>query len=79
MAPLRKLTLHGGGHFNPDGSDAGPQHKHIWDAEHQDRMTYIPSDVRFHDFNLALEDFLGECSITLRAEYAPLTIPRRLA
>ena len=79
MAPLRKLTVHGGGHVNPDGSDAGPHHKHIWDAEHQDRITYTPGDVRFHDFNLALEDFLRECSITLRAEYAPLTIPRRLA
>lgn len=61
---LRKLTMHAGGHRNPDGTSAGTHHKHLWDELSEDRETYIPDDVHFDDFNVALKDFLSECNIT---------------
>lgn len=62
--PIRKLTKHGSGHTNPDGSEAGEEHKHRWHEDTADRDTYVPTDIRFEDHNLALIDFLTECTIT---------------
>jgi hypothetical protein len=62
--PIRKLTVHAGGHTNPDGTDAGTHHKHTWDAIHEDRETYYPEDIDFSDINTALLGFLDECNIT---------------
>jgi hypothetical protein len=76
--PIRKLTVHGGGHINPDGADAGQRHKHTWDEHDEDRNTYFPTDVDFSDIDQALIDFLRECSIDPLAGTLPLLTQGRL-
>ena len=76
--PLRKLTVHSGGHRNPDGSPAGSRHKHIWDPIDEDRWTYYPEDINFDDFNEGLIGFLKECNIECAALPEPLLVQRRL-
>jgi hypothetical protein len=76
--PVRKLTAHAGGHTNPDGSDAGTHHKHVWDEVHEDRETYYPEDIDFSDINAALEGFLQECNIQTTQPPEKLAIQRRL-
>lgn len=76
--PIRKLTIHGRGHANPDGTDAGTHHKHLWDEKSKDRETYYPTDIDFTDINAALLGFLAECNITVSISPEPLIIERRL-
>jgi hypothetical protein len=61
--PLRRLTVHPKGHRNPDGTIAGPRHKHIWDEVTGDRWTYFPPEINFEDINEGLLGFLKECNI----------------
>jgi len=76
--PIRKLTVHGRGHANPDGSDAGAHHKHVWDEDSKDRETYYPTDIDFTDINAALLGFLAECTITVPISPETLIVERRL-
>lgn len=76
--PIRKLTVHAAGHTNPDGSDAGTHHKHIWDEVNKDRETYYPNDIDFSDINEALLGFLKESNITPSFPPERLIIERRL-
>src|SRR5579884_699896 len=70
--PIRRLTMHGGRHTNPDGTVIEEPHKHIWDDLHRDREAYVPTDIDFSDVNEAFFDFLKECGITLMGQYQPL-------
>ena len=47
-------------------------HKHLWDDEWEDKRVYIPDDIRFGDINEEFVDFLRECNIQLRGQYAQL-------
>lgn len=75
---LRRLNKHVGGHRNPDGSDMGPHHKHIWDDEHENRVSYVPDDIDWSDFNQALKDFLLECNIETLADIQTLRRQKEL-
>jgi|SRR5665811_142659 len=75
---IRKLTIHSAGHTNPEGSDAGTHHKHIWDEVTRDRATYYPHDIDFSDINAALLGFLKESNITPSFPPEQLMIERRL-
>lgn len=76
--PIRKLTIHGGTHKNPDGTTAGVHHKHIWDEVHEDQETYYPNDIDFSDVNSALVGFIGECNIVASQPPERLSLERRL-
>lgn len=76
--PIRKLTVHGPGHRNPDGTDAGTHHKHVWDDVHEDQETYYPVDIDFTDVNVALIGFLAECNIVPAQPPERLDVRRRL-
>ena len=70
--PIRKYTVHDH-HTNPDTGEVvfGP-HKHTWDDEWEDRLVYVPTDIRIGDANDELHDFLVECNIRLLGAYQPL-------
>lgn len=72
--PLSRLTIHPKGHRNPDGTNAGPCHKHIWDEADKDRWTYFPPEIDCDDVNEGLLGFLKECNIecTIPPERIPL-------
>lgn len=75
---LRRLNRHVGNHLNPDGSDMGEHHKHIWDDEHENRVSYVPSDIDWSDPNRALAGFLNECNITVLAQIDTLLRQKEL-
>ena len=62
---LRKISTPHPGHFNCDGEESGPKHKHYWTEEHEDRCTYEPDDIRWDNLNEAFIDFTRECNIEL--------------
>lgn len=64
---IRLINRHIGGHRNPDGSDAGEQHKHRWTDAHESRESYVPTDIDWTDPNTVLRGFLQECHITAHA------------
>ena len=68
-SPIRKWTAHDR-HRNPDTGEVvtGP-HKHTWDDVYEDRVVYIPEDIRVGDINVEFLDFLAECNIVMRGEY----------
>jgi hypothetical protein len=72
ITPIRKWTVHSQ-HRNPDtGEIVREPHKHTWDDEYEDRIVYIPDDIRVGDINNEFIDFLAECNITMRGQYVSL-------
>ena len=68
--PIRKYTVHAF-HRDPVTRDRVTQpHKHWWDDEWEDKRVYIPNDIRIGNANDELVDFLQECNISLRGNYA---------
>ena len=69
--PIRKYTAHDR-HRNPATGEVviGP-HKHTWDDDWEDRLVYVPDDIRIGNPNEELMDFLAECNIRLRGSYRP--------
>ena len=73
--PIRKYNVHAF-HRDPVTHERVTQpHKHWWDDEWEDRRVYIPNDIRIGDPNNELMDFLQECNIALRGNYAPQMFP----
>lgn len=71
--PIRKWTVHHQ-HRNPVTREIVREpHKHTWDDVYEDKIIYIPDDIRVGDVNDELLDFLNECNITLRGRYLPFT------
>ena len=66
--PIRRYTAHDQ-HKNPDGEIIRGPHKHIWDDAFEDRVAYVPDDIRIGDPNEELFDFLTECNVTIRSSY----------
>lgn len=75
-SPIRRYCAQDS-HRNPDTREVieGP-HKHAWDARWQDRIAYVPDDIRMGDPNEELEDFLAECNIRHSGSYEPLLVRR---
>ena len=70
--PIRKYTVHAF-HRDPVTRQRVTQpHKHLWDDEWEDKRVYIPDDIRIGDINEEFVDFLRECNIQLRGQYAQL-------
>ena len=68
--PIRKYTVHAF-HRDPVTRERVTQpHKHWWDDEWEDKRVYIPNDIRIGNANDELVDFLQECNISLRGNYA---------
>ena len=67
--PIRKWTAHDR-HRNPATGEVvkGP-HKHTWDDVYEDKLVYIPDDIRIGDINVEFQDFLAECNIVMRGRY----------
>src|SRR5680860_179572 len=61
---LRRISKPKHPHTNDDGTIVEPEHKHTWSELGEDRNAYVPSGVRWQDFNAALRDFLTECNIS---------------
>ena len=73
--PIRKYTVHAW-HRHPITKERiTDPHKHTWDDEWQDRLIYIPDDIRIGNPNDELIDFLKECNISLRSSYSPMLFP----
>ena len=72
--PIRKYTVHAS-HKHPVTRRVVKQpHKHWWDDEWEDRRVYIPTDMRIGNLNEEFLDFLQECNIELRGNYAQLLL-----
>ena len=72
--PIRKHTVHAS-HKDPVTRQVVRQpHKHLWDDEWEDRRVYIPNDIRIVNLNEEFLDFLQECNIELRGNYAQLLL-----
>ncbi len=67
--PIRKWTVHDRHRDAVSGQMVTQPHKHTWDDLHEDRATYLPTDMHVGDPNQELMDFLKECNITLRGAY----------
>ena len=72
--PIRKYTVHAF-HRDPVTRERVTQpHKHWWDDEWEDKRVYIPGDIRIGNLNEEFVDFLQECNIELRGNYAQLLL-----
>lgn len=75
---IRKISDPNHRHRNPDGKITDGRHKHVWDPVLRDQDTYLPEDIRWGDFNDALEDFVAECNITVLASLPRLAFGKRI-
>ncbi len=67
--PIRKYTVHDYHRDPVTGERIREPHKHRWDDEWEDKLAYIPDDIRIGNPNEELVDFLQECNISLRGFY----------
>lgn len=69
--PIRKLTIHHH-HSNVDGQVIYGCHKHLWDEMYEDRLIYVPEDIRVGNPDAELMGFLVECKVRLEGTYEQL-------
>ena len=67
--PIRKYTVHDYHRDPMTGEVVREPHKHLWNDEWEDKLVYIPNDIRIGNPNDELIDFLQECNISLRGIY----------
>ena len=63
---LVRLDFGGAPHTNPDESQVGPDHMHVYREGYEDRWAVAADPAEFHglkDMGLALEDFCVFCHI----------------